>query len=307
MQGGRATGSLLTCQRHVHSEEEKRLMGPKINFAGQHIKATAEELQPSPGTFALLADIDKPISIPPGGFQSIPLPIQAQGDGQTLIALTIEAGKADSDNKSIRGQFCVPSQFNFEPIDAIVTNNTSAILIINPKNLIGYMEFIPIGQEDAEEEQHSNTSLPIIPTVYKPQNIDSEIKPEYATAGAAAMDMRADLPEALEVKPGERVMIPTGIFMAIPDGYEAQVRPRSGLAAKHGITITNSPGTIDSDYRGEIKVIFQNTGDDPFTVEPGERIAQLLIAPVVQARLDFCAELDDTARGDGGFGSTGRN
>jgi len=283
-------------------------MGPKINFTGQHIKATPEELQPSPGTFALLADLAEPISIAPGAFRTIPLPIQVQGDGQSLIAIAVQAGVADSNKESICGQFCIPPSDKFEQLEAIVTNNTAASLIINPRNQIGHMEFIAIGQ-DVEDDfaPEANSAAPNIPTVYKPEHIDPTITPAYATDGAAAMDMRADLPEALEVKPGARVMIPTGIFMAIPAGYEAQVRPRSGLAAKHGITITNSPGTIDSDYRGEIKVIFQNTGDEAFTVEPGERIAQLLIAPVVQARLDFCTELDDTARGDGGFGSTGRN
>lgn len=283
-------------------------MGPKINFSGEHIAATAEELQPSPGTFALLADLAEPVSIAPGTFRIIPMPIQVQGDGQSLMALSVQAGKTESDQESICGQFCIPSANKFERLEVVVTNNTAASLIINPRNQIGYMEFIAIGQDEVEDyAPTAGLEAPHIPTVYKPEYIDPAVTPSYATEGAAAMDMRADLPEAIEVLPGTRTMIPTGVFMAIPAGYEAQVRPRSGLAAKHGITITNSPGTIDSDYRGEIKVIFQNTGNEAFTVEPGERIAQLLIAPVVQARLDFCTELDDTARGDGGFGSTGRS
>ena len=285
-------------------------MGPKLNFSGQHITATAEELQPSPGTFALLADIAEAVSIPPGGFRAIPLPIQAQGDGETMLILSVEAGKSDENSPSIRGQFYIPDKDRYEQLEAIVTNNTAAALIISPRNQIGYLEVVAIGHEDHDDGDpgnHGNSSSPIIPTVYKPEHIDPNVTPAYATAGAAAMDLRGDLPEAIQVEPGQRAMIPTGVYMAIPAGFEAQVRPRSGLAAKSGITITNSPGTIDSDYRGEIKVIFQNTGSDTFTVEPGDRIAQLLVAPVVQAQLDFCTELDDTARGDGGFGSTGRN
>ncbi|WP_299683996.1 dUTP diphosphatase [uncultured Tateyamaria sp.] len=132
--------------------------------------------------------------------------------------------------------------------------------------------------------------------------------PGYETDGAAGADIRANLPDGrtVTVAPGARALIPTGIAMAIPRGYEVQVRPRSGLALKHGISLVNSPGTIDSDYRGEVGIIVLNTSADPFEVSHGMRIAQLVLAPVVQAAFDAVETLDDTARGAGGFGSTGR-
>ena len=129
--------------------------------------------------------------------------------------------------------------------------------------------------------------------------------PEYATEGAAGVDLKANISEPLILKPLERALIPTGIYMAIPRGYEGQVRPRSGLAAKKGITVLNTPGTIDSDYRGEIKVILVNLSAEPFTVEPGERIAQMVFARCEQASFEVVNSLDETARGEGGFGSTG--
>ena len=128
--------------------------------------------------------------------------------------------------------------------------------------------------------------------------------PAYATAGAAGMDVVAA--EDLTLAPGARHAVATGFAMAIPEGYEVQVRPRSGLALKHGITCLNSPGTIDSDYRGEVKVILANLGSEPFAIVRGERIAQLVPAPVQRAALDESDTLDDTKRGSGGFGSTGR-
>lgn len=128
--------------------------------------------------------------------------------------------------------------------------------------------------------------------------------PAYATEGAAGMDVVAA--EDTLLAPGARHAVATGFAMAIPMGYEVQVRPRSGLALKHGITCLNTPGTIDSDYRGEVKVILANLGDAPFTVSRGDRIAQLVPAPVQRATLDEVATLDETARGNGGFGSTGR-
>jgi len=132
--------------------------------------------------------------------------------------------------------------------------------------------------------------------------------PAYETAQAAGMDLRAAVPDEapLVLRPGARAMVPTGLAMALPDGFEAQVRPRSGLAAKHGVTCLNTPGTIDADYRGEVKVILINLGDEDFTIRRGERIAQMVIAPVVQGRWTEVESLDDTARGAGGFGSTGR-
>ncbi len=128
--------------------------------------------------------------------------------------------------------------------------------------------------------------------------------PAYATAGAAGMDVVAA--EDITLAPGARAAVATGFAIAIPDGYEVQVRPRSGLALKHGVTCLNTPGTIDHDYRGEVKVILANLGGEPFAVVRGERIAQLVPAPVQRATLVEVAALDDTARGVGGFGSTGR-
>ena len=132
--------------------------------------------------------------------------------------------------------------------------------------------------------------------------------PAYETADAAGMDLRAAVGEDAPVtlKPGERAMIPTGLTIALPAGHEAQVRPRSGLAAKHGITCLNTPGTIDADYRGEVKVILINLGQEAFVIRRGERIAQMVIAPVTRAELSIVATLDETQRGSGGFGSTGR-
>jgi dUTP pyrophosphatase len=131
--------------------------------------------------------------------------------------------------------------------------------------------------------------------------------PAYETNGAAGMDLRAAVDEdaPLVLKPGARFMVPTGLAFAVPLGFEAQVRPRSGLAAKAGVTCLNTPGTIDSDYRGEVKVILINLGEEDFTIRRGDRIAQLVIAPVVQASWGLTTSLDETARGAGGFGSTG--
>ena len=128
--------------------------------------------------------------------------------------------------------------------------------------------------------------------------------PTYATTGAAGMDVVAA--EELTLAPGARHAVATGFAMAIPEGFEVQVRPRSGLALKHGITCLNTPGTIDADYRGEVKVILANLGQEPFEIRRGERIAQLVPAAVQQARFEEVEELDETARGAGGFGSTGR-
>ena len=130
--------------------------------------------------------------------------------------------------------------------------------------------------------------------------------PEYKTSGAAGADICAYLEEPLIIKPGKHEIIPTGLYFGIPDGYEVQIRPRSGLAAKNCITVLNTPGTIDSDYRGEIKVILINLGDEDFIVNNGDRIAQMVVAPVIQAKFDFVDELQATVRGDGGFGSTGK-
>ncbi len=131
--------------------------------------------------------------------------------------------------------------------------------------------------------------------------------PSYETAGAAGMDLRAAVTEGspMTLVPGQRVLVPTGFVMEIPEGFEAQIRPRSGLAFKHGVTCLNTPGTIDSDYRGEVKVLLVNLGGEPFEIDRGMRIAQMVIAPVTQARVAEVTETSATVRGAGGFGSTG--
>lgn len=132
--------------------------------------------------------------------------------------------------------------------------------------------------------------------------------PAYETPGSAGMDLRAAVPEGqpLTLRPGERALVPTGLKIALEPGWEAQIRPRSGLALKHGISAPNTPGTIDSDYRGEVGVILINLGQEPFVIRRGERIAQMVIAAVAQAQIVEVDSLDETARGAGGFGSTGR-
>ena len=130
--------------------------------------------------------------------------------------------------------------------------------------------------------------------------------PEYQTPLSAGLDIRANLDESVTLRPLERAMIPTGLFVELPEGCEMQIRPRSGLAAKHGITVLNSPGTIDADYRGEIKVILVNLSNEPFTIESGERIAQMIVARYEQIEWLPVEELGTTERGAGGFGSTGR-
>jgi dUTP pyrophosphatase len=129
--------------------------------------------------------------------------------------------------------------------------------------------------------------------------------PTYATPDAAGFDLRSASQEPIVLTPGQRGLVPTGLVLEIPRGYEGQVRPRSGLALKNGISLVNTPGTIDSDYRGEVKVIMINLGEDHFMVNYGDRIAQLVIAPVIQAQIQEAGELSDTERGVGGFGSTG--
>ena len=129
--------------------------------------------------------------------------------------------------------------------------------------------------------------------------------PEYATPGSAGVDLRAAVDAPVTLTPGERRMVSTGLRLALPEGYEAQVRPRSGLAIRHGIGMVNSPGTIDADYRGVVQVLLINLGQEPFTIARGDRIAQLVVAPVTRVTWTLAEQLDDTARGDGGFGHTG--
>lgn len=131
--------------------------------------------------------------------------------------------------------------------------------------------------------------------------------PEYKTLDSAGMDLRAFISETVVLSPGQRTLIPTGLHIALPPGFEAQVRPRSGLALKKGITVLNTPGTVDADYRGDVGVILINLSDEDFTIEDGDRIAQLIIAPYTRVEWTPVQELDETTRGEGGFGSTGKN
>ena len=146
--------------------------------------------------------------------------------------------------------------------------------------------------------------IPQIPVRRLAHNQDLPL-PTYETPDAAGMDLRAAVDEPLTLEPGARIAVPTGLALAIPSGFEGQVRPRSGLALKSGITVLNTPGTVDADYRGEVKVILINLGEEAFVIRRGDRIAQMVIAPVTQSHLTEVADLDETARGAGGFGSTG--
>jgi len=153
-----------------------------------------------------------------------------------------------------------------------------------------------------EREDAAGADAPLLRVRKKSPSVDL---PRYETAGAAGMDLRAFLEQEVAIAPLERAKIPTGLFVEIPAGYEAQVRPRSGLAARSGVTVVNAPGTIDSDYRGEVEVMLINFGGEPFTVKNGDRIAQMVIAPVVRAFVRETDILSRTERGTGGFGSTG--
>jgi len=150
----------------------------------------------------------------------------------------------------------------------------------------------------------SDTSNPVCKFKKLPHGDDLPL-PSYESAAAAGMDLRAAVKNPVTLQPGERLLVPAGFQMAIPKGYEAQIRPRSGLAYKHGITMLNTPGTIDSDYRGEVKVLAINHGEEEFTISHGDRIAQMVIAPVSQAKIHEVQSLDETERSEGGFGSTG--
>ncbi|MFK8057911.1 MAG: dUTP diphosphatase [Saprospiraceae bacterium] len=152
----------------------------------------------------------------------------------------------------------------------------------------------------------NNTATPTKPV---PVGIETagQPLPAYATSGAAGLDLRADVSEAVTIEPGGRALIPTGLRLAIPAGFEAQVRPRSGLALRHGVTVLNSPGTIDSDYRGPVGVILANFGAEPFTVEPGARIAQAVFCSVARVEWVAMPTDEETQRGAGGFGSTGKD
>jgi dUTP pyrophosphatase len=140
-----------------------------------------------------------------------------------------------------------------------------------------------------------------VPAIFHPDHA-----PSYGTASAAGMDLRAAIAESVALEPGKRLLIPTGVKLALPQGYEAQVRPRSGLALKHGITVLNSPGTIDADYRGEIGVILYHAGEETYWIQPGERIAQMVVAQYITIHLEPVEVLPETDRGQGGFGHTGK-
>jgi dUTP pyrophosphatase len=138
-------------------------------------------------------------------------------------------------------------------------------------------------------------------------NLSGMELPAYGTPMAAGMDVRAALAEPLALKPLQRTLVPTGLRIQLPEGYECQIRPRSGLALKHGVTVANAPGTIDADYRGEIGIILINLSDETFVINPGERIAQMVVAPYSRVQWRLAESLDDSQRGDGGFGHTGLN
>ncbi len=157
---------------------------------------------------------------------------------------------------------------------------------------------------DASIARNDLTAAPLVQIKRLPHAEGLDL-PSYETALAAGCDMRAALVKPMTLRPGERHMIPTGLAIALPPGWEAQMRPRSGLAAKHGISVVNAPGTIDADYRGELKIILINHGTEDFTINRGDRIGQMVIAPVWQARFDEVDDLNETTRGAGGFGSTG--
>lgn len=142
-------------------------------------------------------------------------------------------------------------------------------------------------------------------TTIKVVNRGHQPLPQYATTQSAGMDLRANISEPIVLRPMERRLIPTGLYIALPEGFEAQVRPRSGLALKHGLTVLNAPGTIDADYRGEVGVVLINLSDKDFVINDGERIAQMVIARYEQANLELVEELDETERGAGGYGHTG--
>lgn len=290
-------------------------MNAHINLQGTAITFAQGEVDIGDGAYALLADISEGISIPPGRFAVIPTPIWVKGDGSAVAMINVQAGRDPEGKGAASGQYMIPSETEAERIFAVVTNHTTATIVINPKNRIGIVEFTLFGGEqeaagsdpaEAAADENSVVHGIAVPAVYAPEHIDAAAHPFYATEGSAAFDLRADHAEEIVIAPGHRALIATGLRLAIPLGYEGQIRPRSGLAAKHGIGITNSPATIDADYRGEIKVVLQNHGQEPFTVAGGDRIAQMLITPVMRAALDFRTDLDDTVRGVGGFGSTGR-
>lgn len=300
----------------------------KINITlnAEHASFNQSDVQRPNHEYVLIADIPKALSLMEGETARVQTQVIISGGDRDVIAIVnMGAGEAGGEIDPMRGQFFIPDMHEMTRIEVDVVNRTGSILIIQPGVGIGLMNLRPIRTfEDARDSVDSGSpefdrsgydrqeieiTLGAVPVqaVFNPKHIDPKLAPTYATDGAAAFDLRADVAERLVLAPGERRPIGTGLSMAIPQGFEGQVRPRSGLAYKNGITVTNSPGTIDSDYRGEIVVILHNLGAEPFEVAPEDRIAQMLIAPVARAVLEYADSLDETARGAGGFGSTGRN
>jgi dUTP pyrophosphatase len=177
----------------------------------------------------------------------------------------------------------------------------------NPLSPLATKAYLPssTSREAIMQNPLNPERLPTVGIIRLPHGEDLEL-PRYHSAEAAGMDLVAALDGPLELAPGARALVPTGIIIELPEDHEGQVRPRSGLALKHGVTVLNAPGTIDADYRGEVKVVLINHGQEEFVVCNADRIAQLVIAPVARARLKAVIELDETVRGEGGYGSTGK-
>lgn len=298
----------------------------QITMGAEYASFNQKDVQRPDHEYVLIADIPKTMSLMEGESARIQTQITIAGGNRDVIAIVnVGAGEVGGAIDPMRGQFFIPDMNEPTRISVDVVNRTGSILIIQPGVGIGLMNLRPIRTFDEAHDavsseapefdttgyDHQDIEITLgavpIQAVFKPKHIDAKLAPEYASDGAAAFDLRADIEAAIVLAPGERRPIGTGLSMAIPQGFEGQVRPRSGLAYKNGITVTNSPGTIDSDYRGEIVVILHNLGSEPFEVAPEDRIAQMLIAPVARAVLEYGDSLDETARGAGGFGSTGRN
>jgi dUTP pyrophosphatase len=285
----------------------------KVNLqsACGHTFATDTIMRPD-GTMNLLVDIEAPISIPRGESRRIPTPIHVMGNGNTVVLMEVHAGLSAEalQDPQPTGQFVIPPTDSHVQIEVLVVNDTGASLMIQPNYVLGVLSFMAQERSESNDAGFTNEHEPDEPfemvAVFKPQHFDESLRPEYATPGAAGMDLRADVEKTVVLKPGERQLIQTGLSTEIPAGFEGQIRPRSGLAFKHGITVTNSPATIDSDYRGQIGVILHNLGQTDFEINPGDRIAQFVIAPVMTATMDFRDALGQSERGSGGFGSTGR-
>jgi dUTP pyrophosphatase len=281
-------------------------MNVDIAFKGNHITFSPEEILLEGQTVALLADIQKTMSVEPGRTITVPTPIAVKGDGMSIGLMEIHAGRYPrEEGGALEGRFIIPPTDRHVTVDVEVVNDTSAIIIIQPGVRLGVLTFQSTATSTTEELVEEGRDIPMAAT-YKPEHIDPAVVPAYASEGASGIDLRADIAKTVLLAAGEQMLIPTGFSIAMPQGIEGQVRPRSGLAAKHGITIVNTPGTIDSDYRGEIKVILRNGGKEDFEINPGERIAQFVLAPVLRGAMEFGDTLDETTRGEGGFGSTGR-